>query len=138
MVQLFAEVRRHKPSVIYIPSVDTWYRTIGPTVISTFLGLLRSLSPTDPVLLLGILESEPEYVDKAMLKSLFGFSKHNQFELEGPDRVSARLRLLCVVHGPTDANRVGRRAAIVILRTSRATYANRPPSSPIRSTGRSA
>ncbi|KAI9849590.1 MAG: hypothetical protein M1838_000100 [Thelocarpon superellum] len=88
VVQLFAEVRRHKPSVIYIPSVDTWYRTIGPTVISTFLGLLRTLSPTDPVLLLGILESEPEYVDKAMLKSLFGFSKHNQFELEGPDRAS--------------------------------------------------
>ncbi|KAI9817975.1 MAG: hypothetical protein M1832_004496 [Thelocarpon impressellum] len=91
IVQLFAEVRRHKPSVIYIPSVDSWYRTVGPTVISTFLGLLRSLPPTEPVLLLGILESEPDYVDKAMLKSLFGFSRRNQFELERPDKASRKL-----------------------------------------------
>lgn len=88
MVQLFSEVRKHKPSVIYIPNVDNWYSTVGSTVISTFIGLLRTLPPTDPVLLLGVLESEPEYVNKTMLRDLFGFSKKNQFELTKPQEVS--------------------------------------------------
>ncbi|KAI9817792.1 MAG: hypothetical protein M1827_000911 [Pycnora praestabilis] len=86
VVQLFTEVRRHKPSVIYIPSVDIWYRNVGPAVISTFVGLLRSLAPTDPILLLGVLESDPEYVDKLMLRDLFGYSRINQFELERPQK----------------------------------------------------
>ena len=87
MVQLFTEVRRHKPSVIYMPNVDVWYRTIGDGVISTLLGLLRSLSPTDPVLVLGILEGDHQDVDHQMLRDLFGFSKRNQFELTKPQRV---------------------------------------------------
>ncbi|KAI9756848.1 MAG: delta subunit of the central stalk of mitochondrial F1F0 ATP synthase, atp16 [Chaenotheca gracillima] len=91
IIQLFTEVRRHKPSVIYIPNVDSWYRTVGPTVISTFLGLLRSLPPTEPVLLLGFLESEDELVDRAMLRDLFGFSKKNQFALERPDEPSRKI-----------------------------------------------
>ena len=90
VVQLFTEVRRHKPSVIYIPSVDVWYRTVGPAVISTFVGLLRTLAPTDPVLLLGILESEDHDVDPQMMKDLFGFSRKNQFEISKPARVSIR------------------------------------------------
>lgn len=90
MVQLFTEVRRHKPSVIYIPSVDVWYRTVGHAVISTFVGLLRTLPPTDPVLLLGILESEEHDVDLQMVKDLFGFSRKNQFEISKPERVSIR------------------------------------------------
>lgn len=84
VIQLFTEVRRHKPSVIYIPNVDIWYRTIGDAVISTFLGLLRTLAPTDPVLLLGVLESEDQYVDPQMIKDLFGFSRKNQFEIRRP------------------------------------------------------
>ncbi len=88
MVQLFTEVRRHKPSVIYIPNVDVWYRTVGPAVISTFLGLLRTLAPTDPVLLLGILECEEEYVDRKMVKDLFGYSQSNEYDITRPERVS--------------------------------------------------
>ena len=57
-------------------------------MISTFLGLLRTLAPTDPVLLLGIMESEEQYVDRQMLKDLFGFSKRNQFEIYRPQNVS--------------------------------------------------
>ncbi|KAL2004369.1 hypothetical protein VTN02DRAFT_2015 [Thermoascus thermophilus] len=85
VVQLFAEVKRHKPSVIYIPNVQTWYDTVGQTVISTFLGLLRSVPPTDPVLLLGILEEDSGEVDPGMLKNLFGFSKKNVYELKAPE-----------------------------------------------------
>ena len=86
VVQLFTEVRRHKPSVIYIPNVDAWYDTIGHTVLSTFLGLLRSLPPTEPVLLLGYMESEIDQHTSAMVHDLFGYSKKNQFGLNPPQQ----------------------------------------------------
>ncbi|OJD24201.1 hypothetical protein ACJ73_04441 [Blastomyces percursus] len=85
VVQLFTEVKRHKPSVIYIPNVQTWYETVGQTVISTFLGLLRSLPPTDPVLLLGVLEDDGDNIDTTMMRDFFGFSKKNRFDLHAPE-----------------------------------------------------
>jgi SpoVK/Ycf46/Vps4 family AAA+-type ATPase len=85
VIQLFTEVRRHKPSVIYIPNIHLWVQTVGPAVISTFMGLLRSLPPSDPVLLLGILESSEEDVDTTLLKHMFGFSKRNLYDLSAPD-----------------------------------------------------
>ena len=93
VVQLFTEVRRHKPAVIYIPNVDVWYRTVGQAVISTFLGLLRTLSPTDPVLLLGILECPENEVDPHMIKDLFGYSRGNQYSIQRPERVSSSFRV---------------------------------------------
>ncbi|KAJ6013996.1 Tat-binding [Penicillium herquei] len=85
VIQLFSEVKRNRPSVIYIPNIQTWFETVGTTVISTFLGLLRSLPPSDPVLLLGVLEAGDDDVDTALLKQLFGFSKKNLFDLPAPD-----------------------------------------------------
>ncbi|PGG99412.1 hypothetical protein AJ79_08528 [Helicocarpus griseus UAMH5409] len=85
VVQLFTEVKRHKPSVIYIPNVQSWYETVGQTVISTFLGLLRSLPPMDPVLLLGVLENDNENTDTAMIRNFFGYSKKNRFNLHPPE-----------------------------------------------------
>ncbi|CAD6593795.1 MAG: hypothetical protein ASARMPREDX12_008096 [Alectoria sarmentosa] len=84
VVQLFDEVRRHKPSVIYIPNVDTWYGTMGNPVISTFLSLLRTLAPTDPILLLGIVESDERDLDRDMIKDLFYFSRKNQYDIPRP------------------------------------------------------
>lgn len=88
VIQLFGEVKRHKPSVIYIPNMQTWYETIGPTVLSTFLGLLRSVPPTDPVLLLGVLETTGDEVDSGLMRNLFGYSKRNVYELKAPDHDS--------------------------------------------------
>ena len=88
IVQLFTEVRRHKPSVIYIPNVDVWYETVGQSVISTFLGLLRSVPPSDPILLLGVLENESENINPQMLKDMFGFSKKSRFTVDRPGAVS--------------------------------------------------
>ncbi|KAL8796618.1 MAG: hypothetical protein Q9195_001008 [Heterodermia aff. obscurata] len=84
VIQLFTEVRRHKPSVIYIPNVDIWYRTVGDQVISTFTGLLKALAPTDPVLVLGVLENDEEDTDPVMIKKLFGYSRKNQYAVERP------------------------------------------------------
>lgn len=84
LIQLFTEVRRHKPGVIYIPNVNVWYQTISDTTLSTFVGLLRTLAPTDPVLLLGILEGEDQEIDPAMIKKLFGYSLRNQYLVQRP------------------------------------------------------
>ena len=87
VIQLFTEVRRHKPSVIYIPNVDIWYRTVGDQVISTFTGLLKALAPTDPVLVLGVLENDEEDTDPMMIKKLFGYSHKNQYIVKRPQEV---------------------------------------------------
>lgn len=93
IVQLFEEVKRHKPSVIYIPDVETWYSTLSDSAIKTFTGILKSLPPTDPVLLLGVLEqaSEDEKPDSNMMRDLFGYSSKNSFRLERPNEVSPML-----------------------------------------------
>jgi SpoVK/Ycf46/Vps4 family AAA+-type ATPase len=88
ITQLFTEVRRHKPSVIYIPYVDVWYQTLPGPAIKTFKLLLRTVGANEPILLLGIMEqaNEKEKPDPQMLMDLFSFSKHNQFHLARPDR----------------------------------------------------
>ncbi|KAA8642217.1 hypothetical protein EYZ11_007455 [Aspergillus tanneri] len=90
VIQLFAEVKRHRPSVIYIPNFQSWTETVGQAVISTFLGLLRSIPPTDPVLLLGVQESSGDAMDAGLLRNLFGFSKKNFYDLKAPGN-AARL-----------------------------------------------
>lgn len=84
VIRLFTEVKMHKPSVIYIPNVQDWYSTVGPTVVSTFIGLLRSIKPTDPVLLLGLVEGDQDELDESMRRELFGYSKRNQYQLREP------------------------------------------------------
>jgi SpoVK/Ycf46/Vps4 family AAA+-type ATPase len=88
ITQLFTEVRRHKPSVIYIPSVDVWYQTLPSTAIKTFKLLLRSVGANEPIMLLGILElwDEDERPDKQMMADLFGFSQNNEYLLQRPER----------------------------------------------------
>lgn len=86
VIRLFSEVKMHKPSVIYISNVQEWYATVGQTVISTFMGLLRSLKPTDPVLVLGVLESDNDELDDSMKRELFGYSKKNRFLLPQPTK----------------------------------------------------
>ncbi|KAF3004238.1 hypothetical protein E8E13_007437 [Curvularia kusanoi] len=88
ITQLFTEVRRHKPSVIYIPAVDVWYNTLPPAATKTFKLLLRSIGANEPIMLLGVMELEDveDKPDRQMLVDLFGFSLHNQFEIQRPDQ----------------------------------------------------
>lgn len=77
IIQLLIEVKRHTPSVIFIPNIDTWFSSLNPSAISTFTAFLRNLNPSDAVLVLGILEShETEELDPA-IQSLFGYSTEN-------------------------------------------------------------
>lgn len=86
LIRLFSEVKMHKPSVIYVPNVHDWYTRVGDVVIKTFLGLLRSIKPTDPVLLLGYVEQDPDLIDEEMQREFFGYSTKNQYLLEPPDK----------------------------------------------------
>ena len=90
VVQLFKEVRRQKPSVIFIPSIDVWYETAGANVIKIFCSQLRSIPPNDPVLLLGMMESDnvEDKPQPSMLKDLFGFSSNTDYQLERPDKAA--------------------------------------------------
>lgn len=94
ITRLFTEVKRHKPSVIYIPNVDVWYHTIGASAARLFNGLLQSLSPSDQVLVLAIVEEgfNADSLDDDVLK-LFGYSKRNVYELQRPNEVRALLNL---------------------------------------------
>ncbi|KAI9890850.1 MAG: hypothetical protein M1814_003489 [Vezdaea aestivalis] len=84
VVQLFTESKRHKPAVIFLPSVNTWCATVGPTVVTTFLNLLRSIPPTDPVLVLGFMEGEIGEEDEEMITKIFGSARSNRMQLERP------------------------------------------------------
>lgn len=102
---MFAEVKRHKPSVIYLPGVDTWYHTLSEAVITTFLGLLRAIPPTDPVLVLGITDAPIDRVSPDLLRDLFGFSKKNRFTIERPSRASQPESIVMNLANPFQENR---------------------------------
>lgn len=90
MVGLFTEVRRHKPSVIYIPNMDAWHETLtGTTALIAFQTMLKSIASTDPLLVLATAECERggEFpVD--LVRDFFGFSRKNRMEIARPERVS--------------------------------------------------
>lgn len=99
IIRLFAEVKMHKPSVIYIPNIQLWYRTVPGPVISTFKGLMRSLKPSDPIMLLGILEKDDDGDDpQDIVRDLFGYSKKNQFELGIPTQAARREFFIPVIN----------------------------------------
>ncbi|KAL9061579.1 MAG: hypothetical protein Q9162_000111 [Coniocarpon cinnabarinum] len=108
VIRLFNEVRRHKPSVIYLPNVNTWYETVGRSVTKLFSSLLRSLPPTEPVLVLGImeLESDNDKPDENMLRELFGFSSKNQYTIERagePERRAYFDQIITMIGTPPSA-----------------------------------
>jgi hypothetical protein len=74
--------------VIYLPGIDNWYGTLPENVITTFVGLLKAIPPTDPVLVLGITDLFPEKLNARLLRDLFGFSRNNRFSIGRPSRVS--------------------------------------------------
>lgn len=83
---MFVEVKRHKPSVIFIPHVDTWWETMPEATLRVFVSMLKSIPPTDPVLLLATCDAPPNSLEPSLLQELFGFSKKNRAFVDRPDR----------------------------------------------------
>ncbi|KAK3401112.1 hypothetical protein B0T20DRAFT_160695 [Sordaria brevicollis] len=86
IVSLFTEVRRHKPSVIFIPDVDAWWMTLGDAALTTFTTMLRQIPPTEPVLVLGTAETSRELVPPPIMLELFGYSRKNRVMIPRPER----------------------------------------------------
>lgn len=84
---MFSEVKRHKPSVVYIPHVDTWYATLGATALKVLTTMLMDIPPYEPVLLFGTADCEASELDRDILRSLFPFSKKNRVEINRPNSV---------------------------------------------------
>lgn len=82
MVQLLVEVKRHTPSVIYIPNIDSWFATMSPVAKSTFISFLRNLKPTDSILVLALMEGDD--LLNTQLNSIFGYSGENVVAIKKP------------------------------------------------------
>ncbi|KIK79961.1 hypothetical protein PAXRUDRAFT_159899 [Paxillus rubicundulus Ve08.2h10] len=83
IVQLFVEAKRHQPSVIYIPSLLGWSAAISETSRSTVRAMLDSLAPTDPILLLAIVDG-PFSSLPSDVRSWFGLTRENRLTLPSP------------------------------------------------------
>lgn len=89
IVQLFTEVKRHKPSVIFIPSVDVWYDTLSPSAINTFHGLLRTITPNERIMVFGVSDQEKPNIN--MIRKFFGYTKRDKFEISRPGQEERRM-----------------------------------------------
>lgn len=86
IVQLFVEVKRRKPSVIFVPEIDTWYKSLAGHALATFKGLLQSIPANEPILFLGVTEQEVKDLPYQMLMDFFGYSRKDRFELGKPNK----------------------------------------------------
>ncbi|KAG8218228.1 AAA-domain-containing protein [Butyriboletus roseoflavus] len=83
IVQLFIEAKRHQPSVIYIPSLLGWCAAVQEVARTTVRAMLDSLAPTDPVLLLAIVDGSFSSLPHDV-RSWFGIIRENRLTLPVP------------------------------------------------------
>ncbi|KAK4057556.1 TAT-binding protein-like protein 7, AAA ATPase [Microbotryomycetes sp. JL221] len=95
-VQLFVEAKRHKPSILFIPSLIAWCHSVGDSVKSTIKGLLDGLDPSDPILLLAVVDGPLSDVP-GDVRSWFGFVKGNRVTIDRPSPLSDSLEASSLV-----------------------------------------
>ncbi|PCH41735.1 AAA-domain-containing protein [Wolfiporia cocos MD-104 SS10] len=83
IVQLFVEAKRHQPSVVYIPSLLGWCAAVSETSRTTVRAMLDTLSPTDPVLLLAVVDGPFSSLPRDV-RTWFGPTRDNRVELTFP------------------------------------------------------
>ncbi|GMK54220.1 hypothetical protein CspeluHIS016_0108060 [Cutaneotrichosporon spelunceum] len=83
VVQMFVEAKRHQPSIIFIPSLAQWSETLSETARSTTRALLDGISPSDPLLLLALVDG-PISTLPPDVRAWFGFSHENRIQLGAP------------------------------------------------------
>lgn len=86
IVQSFVEVKRRKPSVIFIPEIEVWYSSLSEQALATFKGLLHSIPANEPILLLGV-SGDDAGLDSQMLRDFFTYARKDRFGLSKPDKV---------------------------------------------------
>lgn len=61
---------------------------MGDVALTALTTMLKTLPPTDPILLLATTELEVNEMDKMLMRDLFGYSRKNRVEITRPDGVS--------------------------------------------------
>ncbi|KAL5530834.1 YTA7 [Sanghuangporus sanghuang] len=84
IIQLFVEAKRHQPSVIYIPSLKSWCAAISETARTTVKAMLDTLSPSDPILLLAVVDGSFASLPRDV-KAWFGMNRDNRIVFTYPD-----------------------------------------------------
>jgi len=88
LIQIFVELKRHKPSVLYIPDFENWFQAVSEELITTFTHLLNSISPSEPILLFGLTSEEITKIDPAIVRDFFGYTRKCRLAIDKPDEVS--------------------------------------------------
>ncbi|TIA74891.1 hypothetical protein E3P91_00714 [Wallemia ichthyophaga] len=81
-VQLILEAKRTKPSIIYIPALHEWCNVISEAARATVTALLNTISPSDPILVLAMLNNSPDELPRDV-KRWFGFGRDSKVALNG-------------------------------------------------------
>lgn len=85
IVQLFVEAKRLQPSIIYIPSLVGWCAAVPETSRSTVRAMLDTLAPTDPILLLAVVDG-PFLSLPRDVRAWFGPIRENRIDFRSPTR----------------------------------------------------
>ena len=67
--------------------MDLWFRTISDVARETFMTLIRGISPSDPILLLALVETPLSQLDPD-IRAMFGYSLRNRVEVKTPSQVN--------------------------------------------------
>ncbi|KAI8960293.1 AAA-domain-containing protein [Daldinia sp. FL1419] len=86
----FAEARRQQPSVIFIPNVDMWYDTLAGPALTAFMSMLRTIQPTDSIMVVGTAEKELDQISPDLKRDIFGWSSSNFVEIARPMKENRR------------------------------------------------
>lgn len=89
IIGMFTEVRRHKPSVVFIPQIESWYASLGDSALTALTTMLQSLPPTDPILLLATANQEVDELAQPLVHGLFSYSSKNRVDVARPTKVSS-------------------------------------------------
>ncbi|KAG0338514.1 ATPase AAA domain-containing protein 2B [Podila humilis] len=96
-VQFFIEVKRHAPSVIYIPHIDVWWTVVSDAVKATFSNLLEDLNPEDGILFLATSDTPLNRLPVTILR-WFLSSVKGQIELTKPTAEHRELFFKSILH----------------------------------------
>ncbi|KAH3667376.1 hypothetical protein OGAPHI_003025 [Ogataea philodendri] len=115
VIQLFQELKRHKPSVLYVPYILSFLDDITSSLRSTISGLVRTLDPNDRILVIGMVEEQDLLDDNYYqeLDAIFGFTQLDSVELHKPSE-EQRKRFFenvwtCFQLTPIEYNEIGSR-----------------------------
>ncbi|XP_041811741.1 ATPase family AAA domain-containing protein 2-like isoform X2 [Chelmon rostratus] len=65
--QVFCEAKRTSPSILYIPHIQQWWETAGPSLRASFFSLLGSIPSFSPILLLATCSIHHQQLDSEIL-----------------------------------------------------------------------